>query len=106
MSFVPDQADQTGSGVALGSEPLRRRESATFLVRLWKEPTSPDGTEGVVRCYLKNLKTGEEQYMGSTDALASQALAQLGVAGLSEGAPERDGSRPFPAARRGGEEQS
>lgn len=106
MSFVADQADRTGSGVALGGEPIRKRESATFLVRLWKEPTSPDGTEGVVRCYMKNLKTGEEHYMGSMDALASQALAQLGGGYLSEGAPEPDDSRPSLAARRSGEEQS
>ncbi len=108
MSAVPEKAVSTDGGAAPGSAPLRKRDSAAFLVRLWREPTTPDGTEGVVRCYMKNLKTGEEHYMGSADALASQVLAQLGGAGMSEGAPpETDALHYFGVAGRDGvEDQS
>jgi hypothetical protein len=40
----------------------RSAESSSFLVRLWREPQA-DG-EGPVRVYLRNLKTGEEIYLG------------------------------------------
>jgi hypothetical protein len=44
------------------SRESRSTESSSFLVRLWREPQA-DG-EGPVRVYLRNLKTGEEIYLG------------------------------------------
>jgi len=37
------------------------QDSSSFLIRLWREPR--EGSQsGPVRCYVRNLKTGEELY--------------------------------------------
>ena len=43
-----------------------KRRTASFLVRFWSEPG------GAVRCYLRNLRTGDEQYLGDVDQLAAR----------------------------------
>jgi len=77
MSSAAEEMAKTRDEEDLGGEPSAKRDSGSFLLRVWREPTSPNGTEGVVRCYMKNLKTGEECYMTSAGALASQLLAEL-----------------------------
>ena len=42
--------------------------SASFLVRIWKEPGAEGGTS-TMRGYFRNLKTGEERYVADPNAL-------------------------------------
>jgi hypothetical protein len=37
--------------------------SSSFLVRVWREHREGDWEEKPVRVYLRNLRTGEEQYL-------------------------------------------
>jgi hypothetical protein len=57
-----NQADLMSSNDTTDSKETRSAESSSFLVRMWREPQA-DG-EGPVRVYLRNLKTGEEIYLG------------------------------------------
>lgn len=53
------------------------RPAASFLVRFWREPG--DTAEGgvSVRGYVRNLKTGEERYLSSTEQLGAYIEEKL-----------------------------
>ena len=51
--------------------------SVSYLLRFWEEPRRNDGQAPVLRCYLRNLKTGQEIYVGDPSTLGGQLLAQL-----------------------------
>lgn len=53
------------------------RPLGSFLVRCWLEPTSSAEGEPVVRGYLRNLKTGEETYIGDLHTVEQQILTSL-----------------------------
>jgi hypothetical protein len=61
------------------------QESSSFLVRLWREPRE-DGGEGTgpLRCYVRNLKTGEEVYADNPENFA-RLLALHGVKASAAG---------------------
>lgn len=60
-------------------EPSARaaHQSGSFLVRLWTEPASAAGGQPRVRIFLRNLKTGEETYLGDLDQLGETVLRQF-----------------------------
>lgn len=50
-----------GDAVSIGDqEQTRRSRSSSYLVRVWQET----GDDEIVRFYLRDLKTGEERYVG------------------------------------------
>ena len=61
------------------ADPAPDARSLSFLIRLWKEPQE-DGA-GAVRGYLRNLKSGEQHYLGSPEEIGAflvrQAAARL-----------------------------
>ncbi len=54
----------------------RARGSSRFLLRLWREPGIPSESDQY-RGYLRNLKTGEERYFGTPEALSAEVLCAL-----------------------------
>lgn len=63
------------------------KRTSSFLLRVWLEPGAGEGADGGVRGYLRNLQTGEEQYIGSAAALTTVVRSHVltGVARLPEG---------------------
>lgn len=53
------------------------KNSTSFLLRVWLEPESGESAGGAVRGYLRNLQTGEEQYIGGTEALTAVIRAHV-----------------------------
>jgi hypothetical protein len=51
----------------------RDRPSGSFLVRLWREP----GSGAALRCFVKNLRTGAEQYLTGSDDLVRILALQV-----------------------------
>ena len=49
--------------------------STSFLLRFWKEPRE-DGGSPVLRCYLRNLQTGEEHYVGDPKVIFDRILVE------------------------------
>jgi hypothetical protein len=52
----------------------RENNSGSFLLRIWKEESAAEGTTPRVRVFIRNLKTGEEQYLGDLDQLGDMVL--------------------------------
>jgi hypothetical protein len=55
----------------------RDNPSGSFLLRIWTEPREADGEAPRVRVFLRNLKTGEESYLGDLDQLGDTVLRQF-----------------------------
>ena len=54
----------------------RKTPSGSFLVRFWVEPSA--GVDApVMRGSIRNLQTGEEQYVGDPGVLGEVVLRQL-----------------------------
>jgi hypothetical protein len=51
----------------------REHQSGSFLLRIWSE----QGEAPRVRVFIRNLKTGEEQYLGDLDQLGDTVLRQF-----------------------------
>jgi hypothetical protein len=56
---------------------LRDHPSGSFLIRIWTEKREVDGEPPRVRVFLRNLKTGEEHYLGDLDQLGETVLRQF-----------------------------
>lgn len=52
-------------------------QAASFLVRVWQERRGEAGAEPVLRVYVRNLRTGEEQYLRDLDRLAEPIRRHL-----------------------------
>ena len=52
-------------------------QTASFLVRFWREPREKSGDDPVVRGYLRNLGSGEEQYIRDPEQLGVHILRYL-----------------------------
>ncbi len=61
-------------------EAERGSGSNSYLVRVWRE----GGSEAKVRFYLRDLKSGEERYLGDPDRLGAVLMGDL--EGLENGA--------------------
>jgi hypothetical protein len=55
----------------------REHPSGSFLLRIWTESREVDGEAPRVRVFLRNLKTGEEHYLGDLDQLGDAVLRQF-----------------------------
>jgi hypothetical protein len=55
----------------------RDHPSGSFLIRIWTENREVDGEPPRVRVFLRNLKTGEEHYLGDLDQLGETVLRQF-----------------------------
>lgn len=61
-----------------------RDSSGSFLLRIWSEPRETSNETPRVRVFLRNLKTGEEHYLGHLDQLGQEVLRQFQHADPSE----------------------
>lgn len=58
------------------SQRRQREGSVSFLVRFWREQADA-AEEGKLRGYLRNLHTGEEQYLNDPEQLGEQIRRHL-----------------------------
>jgi hypothetical protein len=61
----------------------------SWLVRVWEEPRTqePEG-DPVLRCFVRDLKTGEERYLsdpGEIDDLVTRRMKETGAAAEEPG---------------------
>jgi hypothetical protein len=47
------------------------------MIRCWEEPREQAEGEAVVRCFVRDLKTGEERYLGDPHELGELVLRKL-----------------------------
>jgi hypothetical protein len=66
-----------------GSSTSSERPSASLLVRCWLEPREGAGEAPILRGYVKNLKTGEEQFIKDLDAVGEQIRRNLEASTVS-----------------------
>jgi hypothetical protein len=52
-------------------------QSGSFLLRIWTEGREIEGKTPKTRVFMRNLKTGEEQYLGDLDQLGDEVLRQF-----------------------------
>lgn len=52
-------------------------QSGSFLLRIWEESREIEGEAPKRRVFLRNLKTGEEHYLGDVDQLGEAVLRQF-----------------------------
>lgn len=52
-------------------------QSGSFLLRIWTEGREIEGENPKNRVFMRNLKTGEEQYLGDLDQLGDEVLRQF-----------------------------
>lgn len=80
VSFLPNMGNLVPTTSRKSTSPTTKpRESASFLVRLWVEPR-PDGGDGEVRVFVRNLGNGRELQCGAPEALPQSLLEQLHAA--------------------------
>ena len=53
------------------------RDASSFLLRVWVESSESEAEGVVFRGYLRDLRTGEEQYFGDPAALVEQLNRQI-----------------------------
>ena len=58
------------------SDDRHTSQSGSFLVRCWAEPRELDGEPEVLRVYVRNLRTGEEHYIGDPASLGEMLLRE------------------------------
>lgn len=52
-------------------------QSGSFLIRIWEESREIEGEPAKMRVFMRNLKTGEEHYLGDLDQLGDAVLRQF-----------------------------
>jgi hypothetical protein len=62
-----------------GAPPKKKtdHQSGSFLIRFWTEPREVEAEEETVRAFVRNLKTGEEQYLNDPQKLGELVLEAL-----------------------------
>jgi intein/homing endonuclease len=53
----------------------------SWMVRCWEEPREQAGEEPVFRCFVRDLKTGEERYLSDPGEIGKLMLRKLREAG-------------------------
>lgn len=53
------------------------KQSSSFLVRCWVEPREVSDEPEIMRVYVRNLQTGEEQYVNSPSQLGELLQREL-----------------------------
>lgn len=66
-------------------------QSGSFLLRIWAEGREIEGEAPKMRVFMRNLKTGEEHYLGDLDQLGEEVLRQFQQNGtaLPSGPPRK-----------------
>ena len=59
-----------------GDRSVEGHQSGSFLIRIWEENREIDGEAPKMRVFMRNLKTGDEHYMGDLDQLGEAVLRQ------------------------------
>ena len=70
----------------------RERRKASFLVRVWQEAPGIEGGEPVLRGYLRDLSSGEEQYLSDPTDLGDVILRRLSFGTRRQASSEEDKS--------------
>ena len=68
----------------------------SWLVRCWEEPLENPHERPVFRCYVRDLKTGEERYLNDPRELGEMVLRKMREAARRE---ESGGRAARPAER-------
>ena len=69
-----DERDQSAKPAPASQE---GHQSGSFLLRIWSEGREIDGEVPKMRVFMRNLKTGEEHYLGDLDQLGEEVLRQF-----------------------------
>ena len=62
----------------------------SWLVRCWEEPREHAQAEPVLRCFVRDLRTGEERYLKDPREIGELVLRQLRAAYGAKSEPERE----------------
>ena len=65
----------------------------SWLVRCWEEPREVPHAEPVLRCFVRDLRTGEEKYLTDPREIGDLVLRQLRTACSSTRDEEGQGER-------------
>lgn len=68
-----------------GPKSAEGHQSGSFLLRIWSEGREIEGETPKTRVFMRNLKTGEEHYLGDLDQLGDEVLRQFQQNGLPNG---------------------
>lgn len=68
--------DETQQGPK-GPKSAEAHQSGSFLLRIWAEGREIEGEAPKMRVFMRNLKTGEEHYLGDLDQLGEEVLRQF-----------------------------
>jgi hypothetical protein len=60
-----------------GSKSAEGHQSGSFLLRIWTEGREIEGETPKTRVFMRNLKTGQEHYLGDLDQLGDEVLRQF-----------------------------
>jgi len=71
--------DEKSPDAGASSRKRPEHHSGSFLIRVWTEPREVESQEETVRGFLRNLKTGEEQYLNDPQKLGELLLQHLMV---------------------------
>lgn len=63
---------------------------------MWREPGEGDPAAGPLRCFVRNLRTGEEEYLPRLDDVASSLARSLAAGSGSSGVSEQGVARAHP----------
>jgi hypothetical protein len=62
----------------------------SWLVRCWEEPREHAHAEPVLRCFVRDLRTGEERYLTDPREIGELVLRQLRATHGAKSEPERE----------------
>ena len=68
-----------------GPKSAEGHQSGSFLLRIWTEGREIEGETPKTRVFMRNLKTGEEHYLGDLDQLGDEVLRQFQQNGTPNG---------------------
>ena len=91
---IPEECGDQDAMEAIESptKPARNQEafqSGSFLLRIWIEGREIEGQTPKPRVFVRNLKTGEEHYLGDLDQLGDEVLRQFQQTGPALGGAHR-----------------
>lgn len=61
-------------------KPKGANSAMSWLVRCWEEPREVAQGEPVARCFIRDLRTGEERYLNDPREIGELVLRQLRAA--------------------------
>jgi hypothetical protein len=65
--------------------------SLSWLVRCWQEPLEQPHGKPILRCYVRDLRTGEERYLNDPRELGEMVLRKMREAARAGKRGERAG---------------